>query len=193
MGNFNFIKTKIPDLYIIEPKVFGDKRGYFMESYSQKDFAEAGLTMTFVQDNESKSCKGVLRGLHFQTKHTQGKLVRVTQGEVWDVAVDLRKGSPTYGKWEGVYLSADNKRQFYVPEGFAHGFVVTSEEAVFNYKCTDFYAPEYDSGLLWNDEDVAIEWPLEGLDQILLSEKDHTQKTLKELTDLPFVYEGEKK
>lgn len=193
MGNFNFIKTKIPDLYIIEPKVFGDKRGYFMESYSQKDFAEAGLTMTFVQDNESKSCKGVLRGLHFQTKHTQGKLVRVTQGEVWDVAVDLRKGSPTYGKWEGVYLSADNKRQFYVPEGFAHGFVVTSEEAVFNYKCTNFYAPEYDSGLLWNDEDVAIEWPLEGLDQILLSEKDHTQKTLKELTDLPFVYEGEKK
>lgn len=193
MGNFNFIKTKIPDLYIIEPKVFGDKRGYFMESYSQKDFVEAGLTMTFVQDNESKSCKGVLRGLHFQTKHTQGKLVRVTQGEVWDVAVDLRKGSPTYGKWEGVYLSADNKRQFYVPEGFAHGFVVTSEEAVFSYKCTDFYAPEYDSGLLWNDEEVAIEWPLEGLDEILLSEKDQKQKTLKELNDLPFVYEGEKK
>ena len=191
MGNFNFIKTKIPDLYIIEPKVFGDKRGYFMESYSQKDFLEAGLCMTFVQDNESKSCKGVLRGLHFQTKHTQGKLVRVTQGEVWDVAVDLRKGSPTYGKWEGVYLSADNKRQFYVPEGFAHGFVVTSEEAVFNYKCTDFYAPEYDSGLLWNDEDVAIEWPIEGIDEILLSEKDKKQKTLKELTDLPFVYEGE--
>lgn len=193
MGNFNFIQTKIPDLYIIEPKVFGDDRGYFMESYSQKDFAEAGLTMTFVQDNESKSRKGVLRGLHFQTKHTQGKLVRVTQGEVWDVAVDLRKGSPTYGQWEGVYLSAENKRQFYVPEGFAHGFVVTSEEAVFNYKCTDFYAPEYDSGLLWNDTEVAIEWPLEGLGEILLSEKDKKQKTLKELTDLPFVYEGEKK
>ena len=193
MGNFNFIATKIPDLYIIEPKVFGDDRGYFMESYSQKDFAEAGLTMTFVQDNESKSSKGVLRGLHFQTKHTQGKLVRVTQGEVWDVAVDLRKGSPTDGQWEGVYLSAENKRQFYVPEGFAHGFVVTSEEAVFNYKCTDFYAPEYDSGLLWNDADVAIEWPLEGLGDILLSEKDKKQKTLKELTDLPFVYEGESK
>lgn len=193
MGNFNFIQTKIPDLYIIEPKVFGDERGYFMESYSQKDFAEAGLTMTFVQDNESKSRKGVLRGLHFQTKHTQGKLVRVTQGEVWDVAVDLRKGSPTYGQWEGVYLSAENKRQFYVPEGFAHGFVVTSEEAVFNYKCTDFYAPEYDSGLLWNDDEVGIEWPLEGLGEILLSEKDKKQKTLKELTDLPFVYEGEKK
>ena len=192
MGNFNFIATKIPDLYIIEPKVFGDDRGYFMESYSQKDFAEAGLTMTFVQDNESKSRKGVLRGLHFQTKQTQGKLVRVTQGEVWDVAVDLRKGSPTYGQWEGVYLSAENKRQFYVPEGFAHGFVVTSEEAVFNYKCTDFYAPEYDSGLLWNDEDVAIKWPLEGLGEILLSEKDQKQKTLKELKDLPFIYEGEK-
>ena len=193
MGNFNFIATKIPDLYIIEPKVFGDERGYFMESYSKKDFAEAGLTMTFVQDNESKSHKGVLRGLHFQTKHTQGKLVRVTQGEVWDVAVDLRKGSPTYGQWEGVYLSAENKRQFYVPEGFAHGFVVTSDEAVFNYKCTDFYAPEYDSGLLWNDVDVAIEWPLEGIEELLLSEKDKKQKTLKELTDLPFVYEGESK
>ena len=192
MGNFNFIATKIPDLYIIEPKVFGDERGYFMESYSQKDFTEAGLTMTFVQDNESKSRKGVLRGLHFQTKQTQGKLVRVTQGEVWDVAVDLRKGSSTYGQWEGVYLSAENKRQFYVPEGFAHGFVVTSEEAIFNYKCTDFYAPEYDSGLLWNDEDVAIKWPLEGLGEILLSEKDQKQKTLKELKDLPFIYEGEK-
>ena len=193
MGNFNFIATKIPDLYIIEPKVFGDDRGYFMESYSQKDFADAGLTMNFVQDNESKSRKGVLRGLHFQTKHTQGKLVRVTQGEGWDVAVDLRKGSPTYGQWEGVYLSAENKRQFYVPEGFAHGFVVTSEEAVFNYKCTDFYAPEYDSGLLWNDVDVAIEWPVEGIEELLLSEKDKKQKTLKELTDLPFVYEGESK
>ncbi len=193
MGNFKFIETKIPDLYIIEPKVFGDDRGYFMESYSQKDFNEAGLTMKFVQDNESKSRKGVLRGLHFQTKHTQGKLVRVTQGEVWDVAVDLRKGSPTYGQWEGVYLSDENKRQFYVPEGFAHGFVVTSEEAVFNYKCTDFYAPEYDGGLLWNDTDIAIEWPLEGLGDILLSEKDREQKTLKELNDLPFVYEGERK
>ncbi len=193
MVNFKFIETKIPDLYIIEPKVFGDDRGYFMESYSQKDFNEVGLTMTFVQDNESKSRKGVLRGLHFQTKHTQGKLVRVTQGEVWDVAVDLRKGSPTYGQWEGVYLSAENKRQFYVPEGFAHGFVVTSEEAVFNYKCTDFYAPEYDSGLLWNDPEVGIEWPLEGLGEILLSEKDKKQKTLKELNDLPFIYEGERK
>ena len=189
MSNFKFIETKIKDLYIIEPKVFGDERGYFMETYSQKAFEEAGLTMKFVQDNESKSKKGVLRGLHFQTKHTQGKLVRVTQGEVWDVAVDLRKGSPTFGQWEGVHLSAENKRQFYVPEGFAHGFVVLSDEAVVNYKCTDFYAPEYDSGLLWNDKDVNVEWPLEGIEEIILSEKDKKQKTLKEL-DIPFIYEG---
>lgn len=184
-GNFNFIETKIKDLYIIEPKVFGDNRGYFMESYNRKDFVDAGLDMVFVQDNESKSKKGVLRGLHFQTKHTQGKLVRVTQGEVYDVAVDLRKDSPTYGKWEGVLLSAENKRKFYIPEGFAHGFLVLSDEAVFNYKCTDFYAPEYDGGLLWNDPDVGIEWPLDKIEEIVLSEKDKKQPTLKEL-DLPF-------
>ena len=187
MGNFNFIETKIKDLYIIEPKVFGDNRGYFMESYNKNAFVEAGLTMEFVQDNESKSKKGVLRGMHFQTKHTQGKLVRVTEGEVYDVAVDLRKGSPTFGMWEGVLLTSENKKQFYVPEGFAHGFLVISDIATFNYKCTDFYAPEYDSGLLWNDPDVGIEWPLEGIEEILLSEKDKKQKKLKEL-DLPFEY-----
>ena len=184
-GNFNFIETKIKDLYIIEPKVFGDDRGYFMESYNRKDFVEAGLDMVFVQDNESKSKKGVLRGMHFQTKFTQGKLVRCTQGEVYDVAVDLRKNSPTYGQWEGVLLSAENKRQFYVPEGFAHGFLVLSDEAVFNYKCTNLYAPEYDGGLLWNDPEVGIEWPLEGIEEIILSEKDKKQPRLKEL-DLPF-------
>ena len=189
-GNFNFIETKIKDLYIIEPKVFGDDRGYFMESYNRRDFVEAGLDMVFVQDNESKSKKGVLRGMHFQTKFTQGKLVRCTQGEVYDVAVDLRKDSPTYGQWEGVLLSAENKRQFYVPEGFAHGFLVLSDEAVFNYKCTNLYAPEFDGGLLWNDPDVGIEWPLEGIEEIILSEKDKTQPTLKEL-DLPFEYKGE--
>lgn len=188
MGNFNFIETKIKDLYIIEPKVFGDHRGYFMESYNAEHFKEAGLTMTFVQDNESKSSKGVLRGLHFQTRYTQGKLVRVTKGEVFDVAVDLRKGSPTYGQWEGVILSEENKKQFYVPEGFAHGFLVLSDEAVFNYKCTDFYHPEYDSGLLWNDEEVNIQWPLDKVENLLLSEKDKNQKRLKEL-DLPFFYE----
>lgn len=188
MSNFNFIETKIKDLYIIEPKVFGDERGYFMESYNENSFSEAGLTMKFVQDNESRSKKGVLRGLHFQTKHTQGKLVRVTEGQVFDVAVDLRKGSPTYGEWEGILLTAENKKQFYVPEGFAHGFLVVSEFATFNYKCTDFYAPEYDSGLLWNDKDVNIKWPLDGIDEILLSEKDKVQKTLKEL-NVPFIYE----
>jgi dTDP-4-dehydrorhamnose 3,5-epimerase len=191
MGKFNFIETKIKDLYIIEPQVFGDHRGYFMESYNKNDFFEAGLTMEFVQDNESKSKKGVLRGLHFQTKHTQGKLVRVTEGAVYDVAVDLRKGSPTYGQWEGVTLTSENKRQFYVPEGFAHGFLVLSDTAVFNYKCTDYYCPEFDGGLLWNDEEVAVQWPLEGIEEVLLSEKDKNQKTLKEL-DLPFEYKESK-
>ncbi|MGL5616235.1 MAG: dTDP-4-dehydrorhamnose 3,5-epimerase [Sarcina sp.] len=185
MGNFNFVKTKIKDLYIIEPAIFGDDRGYFMESYNLNDFKEAGLSMKFVQDNESKSSKGVLRGLHFQSKHPQGKLVRVTKGEVFDVAVDLRKGSKTYGQWEAVILSEENKKQFYVPEGFAHGFLVLSEEAVFNYKCTDFYYPEYDGGVLWNDEDIDVKWPLEGIKEIKLSEKDKNQKKFKEL-DLNF-------
>ena len=178
MGKIKVIPTKIRDLVIIEPQVFGDVRGYFLESYSQQDFIEAGLTMKFVQDNESRSKKGVLRGLHFQTKHTQGKLVRVVEGEVYDVAVDLREGSPTFGQWEGVLLTAENKRQFYVPEGFAHGFLVVSEFATFQYKCTDYYAPEYDSGILWNDPSIGIEWPLEGVEEILLSDKDQNQQTL---------------
>lgn len=181
MGNFNFIETKIEGVYIIEPKVFGDNRGYFMETYNKEHFAEAGLNMTFVQDNESKSTKGVLRGLHFQKKHSQGKLVRATKGKVFDVAVDLRKGSPTYGEWEGVVLSEENNSQFYIPEGFAHGFLVLSEVAVFNYKCTDFYAPEYDGGVMWNDPDINIKWPLEGIENIILSEKDKKHPNLKEL------------
>ena len=180
MGKFNFITTSIKDLYIIEPTVFGDSRGYFMESYSKRDFEAAGLTMNFVQDNESKSKKGVLRGLHFQTKYTQGKLVRVVEGEVFDVAVDLREGSPTFGKWEGVLLTAENKKQFYIPEGFAHGFLVLSDTATFQYKCTDYYALEYDGGVLWNDPDIGIEWPLEGIGEVLLSDKDKVQQTLKE-------------
>lgn len=191
MGKFKFIKTEIRDLYIIEPQIFGDNRGYFMESYNKKEFVEAGLTMEFVQDNESMSTKGVLRGLHFQTKHTQGKLVRVTEGSVFDVAVDLRKGSPTFGKWDGVILTADNKKQFYIPEGFAHGFLVLSEVAVFNYKCTDYYATEYDSGVLWNDTDIAVNWPVNGIDEILLSEKDKNQKKLKDL-EISFEYKGDK-
>nr|WP_264173072.1 dTDP-4-dehydrorhamnose 3,5-epimerase [Clostridium estertheticum] len=185
------METKIDGVYIIEPKVFGDNRGYFMETYNKNDFFEAGLKMEFVQDNESKSKKGVLRGLHFQTKHTQGKLVRVTKGQVFDVAVDLRKGSSTFGKWEGVILTEENKKQFYVPEGFAHGFLVLSDEAVFNYKCTDYYAPKYDSGVLWNDEDIAIEWPLDSIDEILLSDKDKIQKGLKDL-EISFEYKGSK-
>lgn len=190
MGKFNFIETSIKDLYIIEPTVFGDNRGYFMESYSKRDFEEAGLTMNFVQDNESKSKKGVLRGLHFQTKHTQGKLVRVVEGEVYDVAVDLRAGSPTFGKWEGVLLTAENKRQFYVPEGFAHGFLVLSETATFQYKCTDYYAPEYDGGVLWNDPDINIKWPLDDIEEVLLSDKDKVQQTLKMFMskENPFKY-----
>lgn len=181
MGNFKFNKTKIDGVYIIEPKVFGDSRGYFMETYNKEHFVEAGLDMTFVQDNESKSSKGVLRGLHFQTKHSQGKLVRVTKGEVFDVAVDLRVGSSTYGHWEGVILNEENKKQFYIPKGFAHGFLVLSDDAVFNYKCTDFYSPEYDGGVMWNDSDINIEWPLDNIENILLSEKDKNHPVLKEL------------
>lgn len=181
MGKFKFSETKIKGVYIIEPTVFGDNRGYFMETYNYNDFAEAGLDMKFVQDNQSKSRKGVLRGLHFQTKHPQGKLVRVISGEVFDVAVDLRPDSETFGKWEGVLLSAENKKQFYIPEGFAHGFVVLSDEAEFVYKCTDFYDPSGEGGLLWNDKDIGIDWPIPEGTEILLSEKDKVNKTFKEI------------
>lgn len=180
MGKFNFTSTHIEGLWVIEPQVFGDHRGYFMETYNYKAFKEAGLDMVFVQDNQSKSKKGVLRGLHFQTQHQQGKLVRVIKGEVFDVAVDLRKDSKTYGQWYGVLLTEANKKQFYIPEGFAHGFLVLSEEAEFVYKCTDFYHPEFEGGLLWNDPDVNIQWPLEGIAELLLSDKDRKAPTLKE-------------
>lgn len=183
MAKINIIKTKIEGLVIIEPSVFGDDRGYFMETYNEEEFHKAGLTMRFVQDNESKSSKGVLRGLHFQTKFTQGKLVRVTRGEVFDVAVDLRNGSATYGQWAGVLLTEKNKTMFYVPEGFAHGFLVVSDEAVFNYKCTNLYAPEYDGGIRWNDPAVGIEWPLDKIEDVLLSEKDTQLPLLSEIRD----------
>ena len=167
----NVIKTKIPDVVIIEPKVFGDARGFFFESFNQKKFAElTGIEKNFVQDNHSLSGKGVLRGLHYQIKQPQGKLVRVVRGEVYDVAVDLRKSSPTFGQWTGVSLSAENKRQFWVPEGFAHGFVVLSDEAEFLYKTTDYYAPEYERCIQWNDPDLAIDWQYH--DEPLVSEKD---------------------
>ena len=152
-------KCPIEGLFVIEPKVFGDARGYFMETYNQKDFEENGLAMQFVQDNQSSSAKGVLRGLHFQKTHPQGKLVRVVSGRVFDVAVDIRPGSETYGKWHGVELSAENKKQFYIPPGFAHGFLVLSDTAEFCYKCTDFYHPEDEGGLLWNDPKIGIKWP----------------------------------
>lgn len=181
MSNFKFIKTPISDLYIIEPPKYGDSRGYFMETYNEKEFHEAGLTMRFVQSNESRSCQGVLRGLHFQKKYPQGKLVRCTKGEVYDVAVDLRPDSKTYAQWYGVHLSEDNKREFYVPEGFAHGFYVLSAYAEFGYQVTNLYHPEDEGALLWNDPDIQIKWPLiEGV-PVLLSEKDQKNPTLKEM------------
>ena len=159
MGQIKVTKCPIAGLYIIEPQVFGDHRGYFMETYSQRDMEAAGLSMTFVQDNQSMSVKGVLRGLHFQKEHPQGKLVRVIKGRVFDVAVDLRKDSSTYGKWYGVELTEENKKQFYISEGFAHGFLVLSDTAEFCYKCTDFYHPGDEGGLAWNDPEIGIEWP----------------------------------
>lgn len=172
MGQFKFTETPIKGLYVIEPKVFGDKRGYFMETYNYEDFKAAGLDIVFVQDNQSYSTKGVLRGLHFQKKHPQGKLVRVIKGEVFDVAVDLRKDSETYGKWYGIMLTEENKKQFYVPEGFAHGFLVLSDQAEFVYKCTDYYHPEDEGGIAWNDASIGIKWPLDKVEAIMLSEKD---------------------
>ncbi len=176
---FKFKKTTIEGVYIIEPEVFGDNRGYFMETYNKDDFAKAGLNYDFVQDNQSKSKKGVLRGLHFQIKHPQAKLARVIKGEVFDVAVDLREGSPTYGKWVGALLSSENKRQLLIPKGFAHGFLVISDEAEFIYKCDDFYHPEDEGGIIYNDSTINIKWPK--IDTpILLSDKDKKYPTLKD-------------
>jgi len=183
VGKFIFNKTEIEGVYIIEPKVFGDSRGYFMETYNYQEFKEGGIEVTFVQDNQSKSKRGVLRGLHFQKTHPQGKLVRVISGEVFDVAVDLRRDSETYGKWVGVILSEENKRQFFVPRGFAHGFLVLSETAEFTYKCDEFYHPEDEGGLMWNDEMVGIRWPgIESM-EILLSDKDKVGPGLGDLKE----------
>lgn len=178
MSNFIFHETKIKDVYIIDVKTFGDHRGYFMETYKESDFREAGLDYNFVQDNQSSSRKGVLRGLHFQKTHPQAKLVRVIKGEVFDVAVDLRKGSDTYGQWVGVLLSEDNHKQFMIPRGFAHGFVVVSDYAEFAYKCDDVYHPEDEGGIMWNDSGVGVEWPDVG--ELILSEKDKVHPLLKE-------------
>jgi len=179
LKKFSFIKTSIEGVHIIEPTVFADERGYFMESYHKKEFEENGLCVDFVQDNQSKSTKGVLRGLHFQYTQPQGKLVRVIKGEVFDVAVDLRKRSKTYGKYESIILSQENKKQFYIPPGFAHGFLVLSDVAEFTYKCTDFYNGPDEGGIIWNDSDIGIEWPLDE-SKIALSEKDKLWKGLKD-------------
>lgn len=176
MGNFTFVETKIKGVYIIDVKTYGDHRGYFMETYKESEFREAGLDYTFVQDNQSSSRKGVLRGLHFQRTYPQAKLVRVLKGEVFDVAVDLRNDSETYGQWVGVLLSEENHRQFMIPRGFAHGFVVVSDHAEFAYKCDEFYHPEDEGGILWNDPDLDIKWPEVG--SIILSEKDKKNQTL---------------
>lgn len=178
MGNFNFIKTPIEGVILVEPKVFGDNRGYFMETYKKTDFVEGGIDCDFIQDNQSKSTKGVLRGLHFQKTYSQAKLVRVIKGRVFDVGVDLRKGSPTFGKWVGYELSDENKRQLFIPKHFAHGFVVLSDEAEFVYKCDDVYHPEDEGGLLWNDPEIGIEWPIDDSMEIKLSEKDKVHPVL---------------
>lgn len=172
MGKFKFIATELEGLYIIEPVALFDERGYFMETFNYKEFLKSGLDLDFVQDNQSRSKRGVLRGLHYQRNFPQGKLFRVASGEVFDVAVDLRKDSKTFGKWEGVYLSGENRRQFYIPPGFAHGFLVVSESAEFMYKCTGYYNSADECGIIWNDPDIGIEWPLEG-EMPALSAKDN--------------------
>lgn len=171
MAKFVFTPTRVPGIVVVEPTVFGDARGYFMETWRRQDFAAAGIDAEFVQDNQSKSHRGVLRGLHFQRENTQAKLVRVVSGEVFDVGVDLRPNSPSFGQWAGARLSAENKRQLYVPQGFGHGFLVLSEEAEFVYKCSDEYNAAAEGGVHWDDADIGIEWPLEGL-KPQLSDKD---------------------
>ena len=179
------IPTAIPDALIIEPQVFGDPRGFFMETWSRKKFEEAGLNFDFVQDNHSSSVKGTLRGLHYQTVNTQGKLVRVTVGKVFDVAVDIRRSSPTFGKWIGDILSAENRKMFWVPPGFAHGFLVLSDIAEFQYKCTDFYNPAHEKCIIWNDPQLNIAWPLEPGMQLILSEKDKAGRTFADAEVFP--------
>lgn len=175
------LPVELPGVLLIEPKVFGDARGWFFESWNRQRYAECGLATDFVQDNLSFSGHGILRGLHFQNPKPQGKLVQVLQGEVFDVAVDIRRGSPTFGRWAGATLSAENRHQFYVPEGFAHGFCVLSERALFSYKCTDYYAPEHEFSLRWDDPELAISWPV---GEPRLSAKDREARTLRELWDV---------
>lgn len=179
MEKFNFIETFIKGLYVIEPYVIRDNRGFFLETYNYHDFQEAGLDITFVQDNHSKSYKGVLRGLHHQVKYPQGKLIRVVRGVIFDVAVDLRKDSTTYLKWFGTELSDENKKQLFIPPNFAHGFLTLSEEAEVVYKCTDYYKKDDEAGIIWNDPTIAIEWPIERIKEVILSEKDRKWPLIK--------------
>ena len=179
IDNFKFIETSIKDVYIIEPTKYGDKRGYFMETYKESSFTKAGLNYKFIQENQSKSKKGVVRGLHFQKNFPQAKLGRCIEGEVFDVCVDLRKNSPTFGKWFGTILSAKKGNQFLIPKGFAHGFIVLSKSAVFCYKCDEFYHPEDEGGIIWNDSDIQIKWPNVGI--TIISDKDKKLPPLKEL------------
>lgn len=187
MGKFKRIEIGIDGLYIIEPTIFGDERGFFLESYSKRDFQEIGIEAQFVQDNHSKSKRGVLRGLHFQSKFSQDKLVRVTSGAVLDVAVDLRRESKTFGKYYLVELSAKNKRMFYIPKGFAHGFLTLEDDTEFQYKCSEYYTPEYDSGIVWNDKEVEIDWQFERygfkIEELILSEKDKKLQSFKEFKE----------
>ena len=182
----NIISGSMEGLFIIEPKIFEDKRGFFMETYNQKRYNASGINTTFVQDNLSYSLKNTLRGLHFQIKHPQAKLIQVISGEIFDVAVDLRPGSSTFGKWTGVHLSDENRRQVFIPEGFAHGFCVLSEFALFHYKCSNFYAPDDEGGIIWSDPDIGIEWPVKNP---IISEKDKQYQKLVDLTakQLPII------
>lgn len=180
MAKFEFAKTDIEGVFVVQPTVFEDNRGYFMETYHEKEFKDAGYDLTFVQDNQAKSTKGVLRGLHLQVNYPQGKLVRVIKGEVFDVAVDLRADSPTYGKWFGTILSEENKKQLFVPPKFAHGYLVLSDEAEFVYKCTELYHGEDESGIKWNDEDISIDWPLDDVEEVILSDKDKKWPSFKD-------------
>jgi len=181
MGKFEIRKTGLQGLVTIEPTVYGDNRGFFMETWNRRDFEQIGLSCDFVQDNLSSSKKGVLRGLHFQKNHPQGKLVHVLVGEVFDVAVDIRKESPSFGKWFGTVLSSEKKNVIYVPEGFAHGFLVLSETAMFSYKCTRYYDMVDEGGIIWSDKDIGVEWPVEDVSEIILSEKDKLYPMLKDL------------
>lgn len=181
MGKITVETCHIEGLKVVTPTVFGDSRGYFMETYNYNDFKEAGIDQVFVQDNQSASKKGVLRGLHFQINYPQDKLVRVIKGEVFDVAVDMREGSPTYGQWYGVRLSEENKKMFFIPKNFAHGFYVLSDYAEFTYKCTDFYHPNDEGGIIYNDPDIGIEWPLDRNVEIVMSDKDKVWPQIKDL------------